>query len=125
MTFIGECTTPHASKNLFVHNNIAFLPVTYSGSYLVDVSDPENPTPIVDYPGPPVSYFDLRISIAGNSIFLPNLEWGVNIYDISDPLNSYIDRTIDTPNIASGVSAANGIIYVADGSSLCLYRFPY
>jgi len=125
MTLVGECSTPHASGNLFVYDNVAFLPVAYTATDLVDVSDPHNPTFIIDHPGPPTNYFDRRITAAGNSLFIPTLDWGVNIYDISDPLNSYLDRKIDTPNIASGVSAADGIIYVADGSSLCLYRYPY
>jgi hypothetical protein len=126
LILVNDTVLPICSKDIFVVDNIAIMPIEFHGIDYVDVSDPVNPTPINGGYLGPWSFTMPRVTIAGNSMFVP---WyavkGVDIVNITDPRNAYIDRTFDTPNEASAISAVNGIIYVADGSSLCLYRFPY
>lgn len=126
LTRVNQEILPICSKQLFVVDNVAILPADYNGIQYADVSDPENPVLISGGYG---GYMDapmMRLSIAGNSMFVPWHLYGmVHIVNISDPRSAYIDRSIDTPYLPSGVSAADGIIYVADGSSVCLYRYPY
>ncbi|UCC78508.1 MAG: hypothetical protein JSW64_09495 [Candidatus Zixiibacteriota bacterium] len=126
LTMVNDDVLPICSKQLFVVDNVAILPVEFHGIEYVDVSDPVSPAPIGGGYLGPWSFTMPKITVAGNSMIVPYYEVkGVDIVNISDPRNAYLDRTFDTPNCATGISAVNGIIYVADGSSLCLFRYPY
>lgn len=90
-----------------VAGSLACAAVWPYGVYLVDVSDPANPSPITLVP---VDY-DLRdVDLTDGYLYLANGDRGRRSYDVSDPLAPVLVDDALTPGSTSSVDAKDGLV---------------
>lgn len=133
---VGSCSLSHSQRGIFVRDSFAFLVggggFIYGYLHIVDISNPLNPIKVASvYPimgGP----YDVWLN--GDYAYVVALdtedplsqkeyyEGGLSVVDISDPLAPMVIAYCETPGIANGVFVQDTLIYVADWSSLRIYR---
>ncbi|MCK4226134.1 T9SS type A sorting domain-containing protein [candidate division WOR-3 bacterium] len=92
----------------------AYVTDNSSGLYIIDVSDPTNPTEVGFYDDPGWA-FDVYVS--ENYAYVADGYSGLRIIDVSDPTNPFEAGFYDTPEYAIGVYFSGIYAYVADCDS--------
>ena len=95
-----------------------------SAVHIVDISDPANPGPGVEYvlPPPNTSASAQDVKVADGLLFIGlggNSEAGVHIVDVRDPSNpvGLVDIDISGFNFIHNVFYDNGFLYIMDSSA--------
>jgi hypothetical protein len=125
---VGAVGMPNGCQGIHVRDNLAYLVCQSStgndGSLqIVDISNPSIPQiigNINNINGDPV---DVHVQgtnayVTASDHFLPNVEGGVRIIDISDSTNPILVASYETPGDPRGIFVEFPYIYVADQDSL-------
>jgi photosystem II stability/assembly factor-like uncharacterized protein len=111
-------TLPLASniESVTIRNNYAYVATLdiggiNDGFFILDISDPENPTEIGHYIDVALSPFDVEVS--GDFAYLTN-DHDLVAFLISDPTNPVYIESIKTPNLFFSEFAVDSLIFVAD-----------
>lgn len=108
---VGSCFAGGSAWSLAVHGDYVHMADWWFGSIRVfDISDPYNPTFIMDYGDDSMS----DIYIHGNLAYCASSYRGLRIFDLSDDLNPEPVAAFDTENSVVGVFYANGLIYLVE-----------
>jgi hypothetical protein len=81
---------------------------------VIDVSNPESPTPIGEYDTPGIAR---GIFVSGNYAYVADDTFGLQIFDISNPASPTLVGNYDTPGIAWDVAVSDHYAYVADDTT--------
>jgi len=57
------------------------------------------------------------VEVVGDIAYIANGQFGLLIFNVSNPTNKVFLGSVDTPGYANGVSVQSGVAFVADGSS--------
>ena len=96
--------------------NIAFCG-SGGGVYILDVSDPQNPVKVSESIHTRGLVYDLFFEHNLQRLYIADGPAGLEIWDISDPLNPGRLGYCDTPGSAHGVFIVNEYAYIADAGS--------
>jgi hypothetical protein len=80
-TFASALGLPHFSQGIFVSGNYAFIACSYSGLWIMDVSNPSNPLLIGTYDTPDQA---MDVTVSGSYAYLANEYSGMRILDVSN-----------------------------------------
>ncbi len=111
-TILGSFSTAGVAQDLFVKNNILYLIDTNSNFYVVNVSDPTNPTQDYDYVTHSSTGGGPHIDVSGNYAYIS--ESGEDeIVDISNPNN--VQRVSGYSNgggYTGGIAVSGNYMYI-------------
>ncbi|MCA9016629.1 MAG: hypothetical protein KDA77_14955, partial [Planctomycetaceae bacterium] len=104
-----------SSRHVQIVGDIAYLAEYGNGSglFILDISDPANPSEIGHFS----SNYALSVYVTGTIAYLADGYSGLRILDISDPANIIQLGVYDTPNYAHDVKVVGDYAYIADYSS--------
>ena len=89
---------------------------------IVDTADPAQPSLLGSYaPSRPGGRMQ-RVAVRGGGMAVPVGADGVEWIDVSDPAAPSLAATVDTPGNAQHAAIAGGILAVADGDALLIFR---
>jgi len=134
---VGSCSLSLPQCGIFVRDSFAFLTgggigVINGYLHIVDISNPLNPIKVAS--AFPIIGGPYDVWLNGDYAYVVALdaedpisqkeyyEGGLSVVDISDPLAPMVIAYCETPGIANGVFVQDTLIYVADWSSLRIYR---
>ncbi|MBK6737832.1 MAG: hypothetical protein IPG64_07880 [Haliea sp.] len=104
---------------LAVQGQIAFVSFNgfrnFNGIDAVNIADPNKPVLLGDLVSAPVNVPHAPIALSGNTAYIADRNNGVQVVDISDPLNTQLLANIPTTSEANDVAVAEGYLYVAQG----------
>ncbi len=96
--WLAELAAPSEFEHVVVSEGIAYIAGYYNGLFMVDVSDPNNPT-IMDNTGG-TGYGLWAIEKLNNYIFIGGEGSGLHVYDVRDPYNPSLVASLDLPSSA-------------------------
>ena len=106
---VGNCDELYFELyDIYIEGNYAYI-TAYPGFYIVNISDPQNPTF--------VSYFYTPawgVYVSRNYAYVAAHFRGLQIIDISAPASPILAGNYDTPGYARGVFVSGSYAYVAD-----------
>ncbi|MEE9554898.1 MAG: hypothetical protein V3W18_11425 [candidate division Zixibacteria bacterium] len=109
---------------MIVVDQIAYMPLpSYGGVKIFNIADPANPTLIGEYDS--MISNDIGFFAADDRVYIPMLNDGLHIIDVSDPANPVLDAVIECGFYTYGVHVVDDMVYVADASSLQIYRYKW
>ena len=118
---VGYCDTPGWSYDVKVSGDFAYVADGYNGLRVISVADPEHPQEVgyCDTPG-----YALGVTVSGGYAYIADWESGLRVISVADPENPQEVGYYDTPGEARDVALSeDGLIYVADGTNVGIYRF--
>ena len=90
----------HELLDVYLHENLAFIPGGLGGLNIVDVSNPSNPTVLSNYHAAGCDWGRIYTwSVGNNYAFGTGRECGVRILDVSNPSNPIFVRNYTDPEI--------------------------
>lgn len=129
---VGAASMPNPCYDVFVSGNYAYVICESSSGnngslQVVDISDPASPnivSSVSNINGDPFAIYVVGnyAYIAARDHFLPTVEGGVRIIDISNPLSPVLIASYNTPGDPRDVFVVGDLIYVADYDSLQILR---
>ncbi|MFH1516219.1 MAG: ATP-binding cassette domain-containing protein [bacterium] len=114
------------ANDVVIAGNYAFIALGDSGLQIVDISNPEEPLKVarwsIDPENQKITNLKLKnqaeiksITLDGNNAYLACGKNGINVVDISDPLNPVLLGFVNTPGTANSIKIQGDYGYVADG----------
>jgi len=104
---LGTLTKLGNTRQLAVHDGIAYVGSREDGVFIVDVRNPVEPTLLAHYDS---IEFATGICVSGNVLFIACRHYGVELVDISTPTRPLHLSTVRTGE-AQSVTARDGILY--------------
>ena len=120
MNEIGFYPAPERLSSVAVQGEYAYVASQHGDLYIVDISDPANPTEIGSY-DIPAGYYQVDIAVVGKYLYFPAGSNGVRILDISTPAVPTEVAFYDTPGAAYSVTADGNYAYVADFYGISIF----
>jgi hypothetical protein len=99
-------------QGLFVQGNYAYVADSQAGFFILDISNPSNPTLVSHcYSG-----YTIDVHVDGQYAYV--VVWkGLRIYDVSNPANPDLKGTYVTSGFTSSVCADNNYAFLSDDSN--------
>ena len=129
---ISDPSEPEEISRLYIDNYFWDLKVRDDYAYIFssqffqvfDVSDPEEPVMVgqIELEFLSWDYTDYTIEVSGNLIYASCHLDGFMVFDVSDPENPFVTAYYDTPGVAHDLAVIDDLVYVADETSLGVYR---
>ena len=129
---ISDPSEPEEISRLYIDNYFWDLKVRDDYAYIFssqffqvfDVSDPEEPAMVgqIELEFLSWDYTDYTIEVSGNLIYASCHLDGFMVFDVSDPENPFVTAYYDTPGVAHDLAVIDDLVYVADETSLGVYR---
>ena len=117
--YIGDVETPGYALGVTVSGDYAFVADGDAGLTAVNVSDPPQSLEAWSYDTPGFAY---GVAVAGDYAYVADEEAGLRVLEVSDPREPREVGFYNTSDRALAVAVAeNGLVYVADWSSLSIY----
>ncbi len=110
ITKIGTFDTGISAFDVVVEGDIAFVTDDYTGFYILNISDPTNPTQL----NHTEVYQSYALWIEGEYAFIGTFASGLLIFDISNPTNPVKVGEYDDGGSATDIKVVGDIAYVAD-----------
>ena len=107
---VGEVILPTPFKGIAIDGDYAYLSVWTMGMYVVDISDPANPSIVGSVEG----NIDGRIAYYSDHVYVMNEDQGVWIYDVSDPENPEYIRRWESEGWVTDICIGDTIGYLLD-----------
>jgi hypothetical protein len=111
------------------YENSSFVNLAIEGNYayvmesiwmdIVDISNPASPSMVNHY----VCGNTSDILVRGNYAYIPFNQQGIQIVNISDPLNPFLQTFIEKTGSPYCVDVRDDLIYLADTYSMGIYRY--
>ncbi len=102
---LGPGTKYRTIRDIALSGNYAYLGATTAGMYIIDISQPFNPSLVSNWdpPCPPYDHGPYGIAVSGNYVYTAELSYGLRVTDVSDPhlpkqVCSY-DPYLDVPHV--------------------------
>jgi len=108
---IGQFNPGGAAEDIIVKGQLAFVSFFDKGLYVLDISNPAQPTVVAQLPIPGNAR---SIDIVNDYAYIAGWESGLNIVDISDPAAPRLVGHYDTKGSAWGADVSHGHAYIWD-----------
>ncbi|MEI7634223.1 MAG: hypothetical protein WCK47_08090 [bacterium] len=111
----GRYVSPSPSEDLrgvVVSGTIAYVAAGTAGLRVLDVSNPDAPSPLALYDTPGNA---IGLAVSGNRAYVAIHDAGLLILDVTNPSAPTLLGSYDTPGFAFGVTVSGTRAYVADG----------
>lgn len=108
---VGQANTSSSTEGVVIYGNYAYTAESALGVF--DISDPTNPIWWSHVIMPDYDVEDITIS--GSYIYCANGRSGLQVIDLTSPLNPQLAGNVNTPGYASGVDVSGSFAYIADG----------
>lgn len=115
---IGGCVTGGDAQAVVVSGNHAFVAAGSAGLVAVDARDRVNPVRVGSYGDPPTFGVPDDVVVAGDHAY--TIEWGFQVYDISDPTNPLLIGS-DPDVHGSGVAVDGNHAFVATNQGFAVF----
>jgi hypothetical protein len=116
---LGYCVVHAWGNDTAANDSIAGVAADDAGFRVINVSNPIAPYEVGSYnPGG----YALAVTLSGSTAYLAYDSGGLRIVNLSNPANPVLTGYYNTPGTASDVFLSGGYIFVADGTSLGIYR---
>ena len=93
LTSAGEIQTTDMAYGVTICGDYAYVGAYSSGLYIVDISDPDNPTLAANYATPDYAN---NVAISGDHAYVADWASGLQVINISDPTNPTYAGSYDT-----------------------------
>jgi hypothetical protein len=120
LDFISHTPLPDGPHDVIVDGNFAYVGVSDSGLWVIDVSDLE--APVVRGTCPLYEPTGQRIAVRFPYAYVAtgaSEEW--NVVDVSDPDNPFLVRTLDSGGPAESILVEDDRLYLGRGSGFNIY----
>jgi hypothetical protein len=111
---IGRFPTSGWAKGVFVSGDYAYVSCWTEGLYIINISNPANPSFAAHISTAPGQAWDTHVR--GNYAYVADdLNGGLQIINISDPYHPFLAGNYDTPGWAFNLFVDTNFVYMADG----------
>lgn len=105
--------TPNDALDIALDDGgIAYVACSGAGLQILDLTDPENPVLLGEYP---TSNGTMSVDVVGTVAYIADGHNGLRCLDVSDPTSPVLLGTLDFPNFIYEVVVRDGIAYITDG----------
>jgi hypothetical protein len=112
ITKIGHLGTAGLATSIQIQDDIAYVSAGDSGLYIINVTDPENPTEIARYNESIADIHDIYVD--GNLIYIADYTAGLKILDISDVENLTLVGDFNDGGEVGALEICGSLAFLAD-----------
>ena len=111
---IGRFPTPGSARGVYVSGDYAYVSCWTEGLYIINISNPANPSLAAHLSTSPGQAWDTHIE--GDYAFVADdLNGGLQVINVSDPYHPVLAGSYDTPGWAYNLVVDSPYVYMADG----------
>ncbi len=112
ITKLGSFDTGQSAFDLIVIDDVAFVTDDYTGFFIINVSDPTNPTQLSHV----YIHQSYGLWIEGNHAFIGSFSSGLSIYDINNLSNPVLVGEYFDGGNAADIQVVGNLVFIADYS---------